>query len=298
MLVGVQKLHADELYIDEALVRGLVAAQFPQWSELPLERVASSGTDNALYRLGGDMVVRLPRRLSGSASIDHEYEWTRQLRPYLPVAVPRPVAKGAPDDDYPARWAVYAWLPGANPVPGHGSEELAQDLARVLRAFAAIDVTGPPTRRGAPLATQDAAARGALEQLGGMIDVDAAAAAWDAALAAPVWEDESRWLHGDLLPGNLLVRDGRLTGLLDFSLVGVGDPACDLMPAWCVLPAERREAFRAELAVDDATWARGRGWALSMGLIALPYYKDTNPGFAAVARHAIREVLAETNIRS
>ncbi len=131
-----------------------------------------------------------------------------------------------------------------------------------------------------------------------MINVDAAVVAWDAALAAPGWLDAPRWLHGDLLPGNLLVHDGRLTGVLDFSLVGVGDPACDLMPAWCVLPAAARETFRREVAVDDATWARGRGWALSMGLIALPYYMDTNPGFAAVARHAIGEVLGEANICS
>jgi aminoglycoside phosphotransferase (APT) family kinase protein len=109
----------------------------------------------------------------------------------------------------------------------------------------------------------------------------------------PDWSGPPVWLHGDLLPGNLLVQDGRLSGVLDFSLVGVGDPACDLIAAWALLASDTREAFRVELTVDDDTWARGRGWALSIALVALPYYKDTNPGFAATARHLIEEVLAE-----
>lgn len=138
---------------------------------------------------------------------------------------------------------------------------------------------------------QDKGARAALGELDGMIDVDAATAAWEAALRAPEWPGPLVWVHGDLLPGNLLLRDGRLTAVIDWAGVGVGDPACDLIVAWGVIPRDSRPDFRDAVGADDATWARGRGWALSIGLIALPYYKDTNPGFAAVARHLIREVL-------
>ena len=181
------------------------------------------------------------------------------------------------------------------PVARTGDRDsLARDVVSLIRAFREIDLVGPPCRRGLPLLTQDEAARAALDELAGEIDVAAATAAWEAALGAPEWPGPPAWVHGDLLPGNLLVRGQRLTGVLDFGLVGVGDPACDLIAAWSVLPSRARRVLREELEVDHATWARGRGWALSLGLIALPYYKETNPGFADVARHLIGEVLAET----
>ncbi len=171
---------------------------------------------------------------------------------------------------------------------------LMSDVVSFVEALQRIDATGgPPTRRGGPLATQDKMARAALGELRGMIDTDVATAAWEEALQARPWPGAPVWIHGDLLAGNLLVRDGRLTGVIDWSCMGVGDPACDLIVGWNLLPPEARGAFRARLAVDDATWARGRGWALSIALIALPYYKDTNPGFAATARHLISEVLAD-----
>ena len=126
-----------------------------------------------------------------------------------------------------------------------------------------------------------------------MIDTDAATAAWEEALQTPPWSGAPVWLHGDLLAGNLLFQNGRLTGVIDWGCAGVGDPACDLIVAWNLLPPGARDVFRVRLAVDDATWARGRGWALSIALIALPYYTDTNPTLAATARHLIREVLAD-----
>ncbi len=289
-------MHVDEASTDVDLVRRLLAAQFPDWSSLPLERVPSSGTDNALYRLGDDMVVRLPRIGWAVSGLDRELEWLPRLAPRLPVEIPIPLATGTPGDGYPWPWAVYRWLSGENPpVPQTGDRDpLAGDVVALIRAFRHIDLEGPPCRRGLPLITQDDAARTALHELGGAVDVAAATAAWESALRAPEWPGPPTWVHGDLLPGNLLVREQRLTGVLDFGLVGVGDPACDLIAAWGVLPSRARGVLREELDVDDATWTRGRGWALSLGLIALPYYKDTNPGFADVARHLIGEVLAET----
>ena len=290
MLPRVQKMHADEIHLDVALVRRLLADQFPEWAALPLERVPSYGTDNALFRLGEDMVVRLPRIHWATGGIAKEWRWLPVLAPHLPVAVPAPLALGAPAEGYPWDWAVYSWLEGENPTLGDTVEP--GDLVRLVQAFHRLDLPdAPPTRRGAPLATQDEWARAALLDLDGMIDTEAATALWERALQTPSWSGPPTWLHGDLLPGNLLVRNRRLTGLLDFALVGVGDPACDLIVAWSVLRGDAREFFRRELGVDDATWARGRGWAVSMALVALPYYKDTNPGFAAIARHVIGETL-------
>ena len=286
-------MHEGELPTDAGLVRTLVEQQFPKWAGLRIERVPSSGTDNALYRLGEDLVVRLPRIEWAAGGIGKDFRWLPELAPLLPVPVPAPLARGRPAAGFPWEWGIYSWLPGENPVPGSGDVELALDLARFVRALRAVDAAeAPASRRGRPLATQDKRARGALAEIPEATD------AWEAALALPEWEGPPVWLHADLLPGNLLVRRGRLAAVIDFAVAGVGDPACDLIPAWCVLNAEARALYRREVGLDEATWGRGRGWALSLGLIALPYYRETNPEFAAVARHLIDEVLADANVRS
>ena len=290
------KMHVDEIHTDVPLVRRLLAGQFPQWADLPLERVASSGTDNALYLLGDDIVVRLPRIHWAVGAVDKDLRWLPTLAPLLPVAVPIPLAKGTPAEGYPWAWGIYPWLDGENPTLDRVADmdSVTRDVTGFVEALRRIDPTGgPPARRGAPLEVQDEAARAALAALRGTIDTEAATTVWDAALRTPAWSGPPVWIHGDLLPGNLLFQVGRLTGVIDWGLVGVGDPACDLIVAWALLPPDARNRFRAELGVDDATWSRGRGWALSIGLIALPYYKDTNPGLAATARHLIREVLVD-----
>ena len=290
-----RKMHADEIHTDVALVRRLLAAQFPEWAALPIEPVPSSGTDNALYRLGTDMVVRLPRIHWALGGVEKDSRWLSTLAPLLPVEIPVPLAKGAPAEGYPWDWGIYPWLEGENPtVDNIDACSLARDIAGFIRALHRIDLAGGPSaRRGAPLDVQDEEARAALVALRGTIDTEAATAAWDAALEAPPWPGPPLWVHGDLLPGNLLLRAGRLSGVIDWNGVGVGDPACDLIAAWGLFRADGRNVIREELGVDDTTWARGRGWALSVGLIALPYYVDTNPMLAATARHLIHEVLSD-----
>jgi aminoglycoside phosphotransferase (APT) family kinase protein len=290
------KMHADETPTDVPLVRRLLAAQFPEWAAFPLEPVLSAGTDNALYRLGNDMVVRLPRIHWAVGGVDKDFRWLPLVAPLLPLAIPAPLAKGKPADGYPWNWGVYRWLQGENPTVDRirDPDSLARDVAQFVDALHRIDVAGgPPASRGVPLAMRDDPTRTAIAALEGTIDADAVTAAWDAALRTPAWSGPPVWVHGDLLPGNLLLQGGRLTGVIDFGEMGVGDPACDLIVAWGLLTPEARNVFRAELDVDDATWARGRGWALSIALIALPYYRDTNPALAATARHLIREVLAD-----
>ena len=295
-------MHADEIDIDLALVRWLVATQFPEWADLPLEPVRPRGTDNALYRLGDDMVVRLPRIERASRTLEHERKWLPRLAPSLPLAVPLPLAEGRPGDDYPFTWSIYGWLPGetASPDRIRDLDELATDLARFIAALQRIDPKGGPRRgehnsfRGGPLAPRDARTRAAIDSLRATIDVGAATAIWEEALAAHEWKQAPVWFHGDLDARNLLVDHGRLTAVIDFGCVGIGDPACDVMVAWKVLSTDSRAVFRGALQVDYATWARSRGWALSQALIALAYYTlETNPVLVRESRRWLAEVLTE-----
>jgi aminoglycoside phosphotransferase (APT) family kinase protein len=289
-------MHADEVDVATTLVRRLIEAQFPQWADLPLEPVESAGTDNAIYRLGDELAVRLPRVAGATGQVADEQRWLPRLAPQLPLAVPLPLAAGRPGEGYPFPWSVSRWLPG-EPATGdtlHDLSQAATELADFIAALQRIDPTGgPQSPRGVPLTRRDARTREAIAALDGKIDTHAVTAAWEAALQAPPWRGPPVWTHGDLYDGNLLADRGRLSGVIDFGVLGVGDPACDLIVAWSLFSGEARTTFRTALAVDDHTWARGRGWALSVALIALPYYETTNPVMVANARHRINQVLAD-----
>lgn len=175
---------------------------------------------------------------------------------------------------------------------------VAEDLAGFVRALRAIDPAGAPAPvddhdRGVPLANRDAATREAIHQLRDDCDPGVVTAAWEDALAAPPWDRSPTWIHGDLQAGNLLAHDGRLRAVIDFGCMGAGDPACDLLGAWQLFDVADRQRFRGAGDVDDATWARGRGWALSVALIYIPYYRSTNLAGVAIARGVVDEVLAD-----
>ncbi len=289
-------MHADEVRTDVALVRRLVAAQFPHWADRRVEAVESSGTDNAMYRLGADLTVRLPRIESAVEDVAREQWWLPRLAPSLPVAVPVPLAEGRPGAEFPFPWSVYRWLEGANPDVDRlaDPDRLATDLAGFVTAMRGVEpADAPAAGRGVPLSTRDDPTRDAIGRLDGMIDTAAVTAVWEQARRLPERTGRPVWFHGDLSPGNVLLSGGRLTGVIDFACAGAGDPTVDLIVAWNLLPARSRPLFRAALDVDDDTWLRGRGWALSISLIQLPYYRDTNPALAANSRHVIREVLAD-----
>lgn len=293
------RMHADEVHTDVELVKALLAEQFPEWAELPVEPVRFFGTDNAIYRLGEELSARLPRREHDVRQLEKERVWLPRLAPLLPLAVPLPVASGTPGAGYPFDWEVYSWLEGepAYETPPADPGRTAADLASLLAAFARIDPAGrlPPGGRGEPLALRDDPCRDAIAALAGEIDAAAATAVWDDALAAPEWSGAPVLLHADLDARNLLVTDGRLSGLLDFGTLAAGDPAADVMVAWKMLTPDARERFRHELGVDDATWTRARGWALSQAVIALAYYTmETNPVLVREARNWLAEVLADS----
>lgn len=304
--MATHKMHIDEVDTDESLVRRLIDAQFPQWARLSIKPVLSAGTSNALYRLGDEMVVRLPRTPSASEQVDKEQQWLPKLAPLLPLAIPYPLAAGIPAEGYPWHWSVYPWLVGkdASVTPVADEHQTAVALAEFILALHQIDPTGGPPPgehnffRGEPLAMRDRGTRAAITSLHGSFDADLMVKIWNCSLEAPVWSNPPCWIHGDLIPPNLLVQNGRLCAIIDFGGLGVGDPACDLLVAWTFLSAETRDIFRSILGVDDATWARGRGWALSFGLIAFEYYQVTNPILARIAKRSIDEALADDKIRS
>jgi len=288
------KMHADERDIDEHLVRRLLRAQFPQWARLPLAPVPSAGTDNAMYRLGEDLAVRLPRIHWAVESVRVEQRWLPWLAPQLRVESPVPVGLGAAGDDFPWPWSVCRWVRGDHPARGAPTGRLAADLGAFIATLRAVDPTGGPVAdRGAPLAQRDDEVRAALSDLDGLIDTDAATAAWDEAVRVPAYAGPPAWFHGDLSRFNILTADGRLTAVLDFGLMGVGDPSVDLIVAWNLFDASGRDRFRAAVGAADDAWARGRGRALAIALVALPYYRDTNPRLAERARYAIGEILAD-----
>ena len=294
------EMHAGEARTDADLVRRLLRAQFPRWADLAVRRLDSGGTVNAIYRVGTELTVRLPLIEHGTHGLWREAKWLPVLAPHLPTPIPTVVGIGEPGEGYPWAWSVHRWLEGEVLVEDHvtAPEELARDLAAFVTAMRAIDAPGGPTAyRGAPLATADAEARPAIEALRRTdepFDTGAVVAAWETALAAPPWAGRPCWTHSDLMPSNLLVDvHGRLAAVLDFSTAGIGDPAADLIPAWNLLPASARRVFRDHVDVDDDTWARGRGWALSMAIIQLPYYRHTNKVISANARHTLTQVLAD-----
>jgi aminoglycoside phosphotransferase (APT) family kinase protein len=297
--MGAAKMHAGEIETDVALVRRLLAGQFPQWAGLPIELVSSYGTDHDIYRLGDHLAARLPRIDWATQQAALEAKWLPRLAPHLPLALPVPLAMGEPAEGYPFHWSVCRWLPGEN---ANGTltdlNQAAVDLAAFVKALRRVSTAGAHPReiqsRGAPLAECDEQVRRSVAELGDRIDGAAALRAWEASRKAPAWHGEEVWVHGDLLPGNLLVVDGRLSAVIDWGGLNVGDPACDLQPAWNVFEGESRRRFRDELAVDDASWLRGRGWALYQAVSALPYYWETNPGMIRQASHALAQVLADS----
>ena len=296
------RMHENELDIDEALVRRLLHGQFPRWANLPLQELPRAGTDNALFRLGEEMVVRLPRIDWAAGQAEKDHRWLSRLAPHLPLAIPVPVALGEAGETYPWRWSICPWLPGENPTRENVTDldQAALDVAGFVRAMWRIDTAGGPgpgrknAGRGGPLATRDDMVRRSLPEWETEFDGRALRAIWDEALAAAEWDAAPVWVHGDLHPGNMLTCEGRICAVIDFGTLGVGDPAVEMIFAWYFLDRRSRAIYRKALDLDEAAWARGRGWAVSMALGTLPYYRDTNPGILAMARRALRQLLEDS----
>jgi len=284
--------------IDDALVRRLVTAQFPQWGSLSVWSVETAGWDNSTFHLGEHMIVRLPRTAAYAPQVEKEQRWLPKLAPQLPLQIPIPLAVGQPADGYPWNWSVYRWVDGETATPERVGDlnDFATGLAEFLIALQRIDPTDGPRPgahnfyRGGLLRTYDAETRRAIAVLKGKLDTKAATEVWDLALKT-TWDRPAVWLHGDINAGNLLVQEGRLSAIIDFGMLAVGDPACDLSIAWTLLEGESRGTFRALLPLDPGTWARGRAWTLWKALIVAAGLTGTNAVEAARPWSVIDEVL-------
>jgi len=295
--MATEKMHENEVLADPDLVRRLLSAQMPQWANLPICSAPLGGTDNALYRLGEDKVVRLPRIDWAVPAREKEHEWLPKLSPLLPFEIPSPLAMGSPGEGYPWPWSVYRWLEGEDPSIHLeiDRDALLPDLVLFIKAMREISpIAAPDSRSGLPLQTVDESTRAAIDILGKRVDQNAVLTLWEASLAAPSWDHDPQWVHGDLDARNLLVKDGRLNAVIGWGSAGVGDPGYDISVAWKVLSPDARRDFRSELKVDDATWTRARGWTLCTAVNALSYYTlKTNPLLVQETQKWIAAVLAD-----
>ncbi len=286
--------HHDKIQIDTSLVQQLIATQFPAWTDLDIKPVAFSGWDNKTFHLGDHMTARLPSHAEYASQVEKEQYWLPKLAPHLPLPIAMPLAMGKPGAGYPLRWSIYTWLLGNTASINHIDDlcQFATALAEFLTALQLCDASGGPLagvhsfHRGGALATYDAETREAIASLDDKAYIEAATAVWNLALAS-TWQRQPIWVHGDIAIGNLLVNNGKLSAVIDFGQLCIGDPACDLVIAWTFFTAESRDAFRATLRLDNATWARGRGWALWKALCW------AFPGEKRIDWRVVDEVLAD-----
>lgn len=303
----VPQLHDDEIQTSPDQVRRLVAEQLPHWAHLAVTPGPAGGTDHLLYRLGDNLLVRMPKIAWAADQAVNDARWLPFLAPHLPLAVPAPLAVGEPADGFPFRWSVVPWLPGEPPTADNTDQvDGARTLAAFVTALRGVDPASGPvkdgTSRGVPLERLDDGMRRAIVASGSRLEVpvpdgrrtgmDAVTTVWERALAARP-ASGGAWIHGDLLPGNLLAHCRRLAAVIDWGGIGVGDPAADLIPAWTLFRGTARAAFRAAAGLDDDAWERARGWVLVQAVIALPYYWDRWPAFARASQARIAAVLED-----
>jgi aminoglycoside phosphotransferase (APT) family kinase protein len=292
------KMHDGEIDIDVDLVGALIAGQFPDLAHLPLRKVASTGTVNAIYRVGDELYARLPRMEEWAGDLDREWHWLPRLASAgLPLQLPEPAAQGMPTNRYPYPWAIYRWIEGEPFADATVDDEsqAATALADFVTQLRRIDPAGAPRSGRRPLRELDADTRDAIAAAAGVIDGDAAMAAWESSTDGPAWDGSPVWIHADLLRPNVLVADGRLRAVLDWGGAGVGDPAADVIAAWTLFGPVGRETYRSALSVDEATWIRARGFALHQAVAIIPYYRETNPAFVAQAIRTVEQIIADAS---
>lgn len=288
------KMHENELDITMDMVGNLIKLQCPQYCDLPLKRIPSSGTVHALYHLGSQYVVRLPR-IEVTPGIEKEWRWLKHLSPHLDTPISEPIFRGKPSEAYPWPWLISHYHIGSNPNFERANEHswLAVALADFLNQFHTIPLIegAPQSRRGVPLKNLDKQTRQEIANIGDEFDAAKLVQLWQSLTDLPSWQHKPVWVHGDVLPGNILLHHQKLSAVIDFSDVGIGDPACDLVIAWALFNKDSRAIFKGQLQnIDENNWLRGKGWALSIAAIMLPYYKNTNPDFAELARCILTQI--------
>jgi aminoglycoside phosphotransferase (APT) family kinase protein len=295
------KMHSDQLNVSVATVRALLDEQFPQWRDLPIKAVPSQGTVNALFRIGAEFVARFPLRPTdvdeARRFLETEADAARELLGHTRFPTPEPIALGEPGVGYPMPWSIQTWLPGtiATPDDPAGSEPFAHDLAEFIHGVRGIDTKGRTfngSGRGGDLQAHEEWMQTCFAQSEDLFDVPRLRKLW-ADLRELPHNAADVMNHTDLIPGNVLVADGRLTGILDVGGLGPADPALDLVAAWHLLEDGPRQALRDDLGCDDLEWARGRAWALIQALGVGWYYVETNPPMSLMGIRTIERIMAD-----
>lgn len=287
-------MYDDKFSVDKKLVSNLLKQQCPNFAKLPIAKVKHYGTDNIIFRIGETYAIRFPKIDYADAQIEKEQIWLPKFKDHLPLTIPVPIKIGKPSEDFPYHWYVYQWIKGVDAYnePLSDFNQLAKDLSQFIKALWKVNTSNAPlSRRGVSLKTQDTFVHEAIYNLKDKIDINTIARIWQSCLEVSDWNKSPVWLHADLLPSNLLLQNNKLHAVIDFGLMGIGDPACDLIPAWCLFDTNSRIIFKEYLGVDEDTWVRGKGWALSIALIIIPYYLNTNPVLVSVARRIINEII-------
>ncbi|WP_433309897.1 aminoglycoside phosphotransferase family protein [Micromonospora sp. CA-269861] len=294
-------MHDGQLAVPFDVVRELVDAQFPEWRSLPVRRIASQGTVNAIFRIGDRLTARFPlepREVDAARDwLEREAEAARELLGRTRFPTPEPVAIGEPGDGYPLPWSVQTWLPGVVATDSDPGESVAfaHDLAEFVRGVRAIDTRGRTFSgqgRGGELPAHDEWVETCLRRSETLLDVPPLRRMWEVMRELPRGGAPDLMNHGDLIPGNVLVSDGRLAGVLDVGGLGPADPALDLVSAWHLLEREPRQAFRQQLGCDDLEWERGRAWAFQQAMGLVWYYQQTNPTMSRMGRRTLARITA------
>lgn len=286
--------------INTMLIHKLIKAQFPMWEDLPIRQLIPGGLDNRTFRLGSDKLVRIPSAEHYAAQIQKEYYWLPKLASQLPLTIPTPLRMGEPGEGYPWRWSIYQWIEGETVADCTEINKtmLAVSLAKFLQALHKISLVGGPTPgshnfyRGGNLNIYDSETRNAIKIIKNDIDQCLVTEIWDKALST-AWHGQPKWVHGDISAENLLIKDGKLNAVIDFGLIAVGDPACDLSITWTLFEEKNRALFKEMLALDDEIWARARAWTLWKALIIVAEISKTNTVETKRSRNIIHELIKE-----
>lgn len=286
-------MHDDEIQIPEQVVKSLLKIQFPQYAHLPIKAVFPNGTDNKIFQLGENMSIRLPRTPAAATRHKKEMYILQELEEKLTLTIPKIVKRGKSCSLFPHPWVITTWIDGTV-ASSTKKIDATIALADFYHAMHTIPITtAPKTKRGKSLHAAKKEVEKALPLLKDEFDIKKLHIMWEKALQVKEWNKAPVWIHGDLHPGNMIIKSEKLIGIIDFGLAGIGDPAADLMCAWTYLSKKSRNKFRSLVGVDEDTWQRGCGWALFLGIVAYPYYKNTDPSLATIAKNTLHELLQE-----
>lgn len=291
-----------DIEITPLLAKELVLEQFPQWSDLSVKMVEPGGVDNRTFRLGQDMLIRMPSASGYALQAAKEQKWLPALASHLSVAIPKPIAMGQPSKNYPWEWSIYQWIEGESVnnffADSLDLQAIALQLAQFLNELHKIDTANAPKAgahnyyRGCHPLVYDNEVRAAIVKLKNIVDTNASLSVWEKAINSK-WKKDPVWIHGDLSSGNILLKNQKLTAVIDFGCMGVGDPACDLVIAWTLLKNDSRNIFKSTLHLDKDSWNRAKGWALWKALITASSLKDRGCAEFIKQQEIIDEVLKD-----